>query len=236
VTWTLLQIRDIGEREQAFLYPSPADGLNAVQFEPADGPSASVAATSFSLSSTTPGGRSSELISVAGISMAIHVTDARVIVACSRYDKGGGWRGAGLGAVFAVGANVVSMARAANRRHGTSLVGHVRFPWLQSVAYRAKTGVMSSERIVLSAEAMNSRGETTLFDLDLSLPKTVSAEKVAHGIASRAARVRLAAEPVAPEIASVLCAVIDEARTTEGKYSSRVFQLPGCRPVREDDS
>lgn len=86
------------------------------------------------------------------------ITDSRVVFACEKFDKGGGWMGFGLaGMTFAAGANIVSRARAAQRRKGNVLVGQVRYAWL---AYSGgRTGNWwSKDQLALAAYVSKDEG------------------------------------------------------------------------------
>ncbi|GAB3776273.1 hypothetical protein FB382_000065 [Nocardioides ginsengisegetis] len=86
------------------------------------------------------------------------ITDSRVVFACEKYDKGGGWAGVGLaGMTVAAGANLVSKARAARRRKGSVLVGQVRYSW---IAYSgARTGSWwSKDQLAIAAAVSKDEG------------------------------------------------------------------------------
>ena len=73
------------------------------------------------------------------ISATVYITDARVAVACVKYDKGGGFTGFSAGAMAtAMAINAVSKARASRRRKGKMLLGHVRYEWLHQVGFSPK--------------------------------------------------------------------------------------------------
>ena len=84
------------------------------------------------------------MLRVRKVRIDFFITDARLAVACSKYDKGGGWVG---GAAAMIVFNAVSKARAAIRSHGKMLAGQVRYPWLRWVASTPKTGFTSDERL-----------------------------------------------------------------------------------------
>lgn len=123
------------------------------------------------------------------------ITDTRVIVYCTKYDKGGGWIGLGAGALFAVAANAVSMARAAHRRKGKVLVGQVRYPWLSTVGGKPKQGWNSAENLRFLVNAQPRHGGSRNLYLTLVLPKQVDAASVAYEIGTRAARWHLTSDP-----------------------------------------
>lgn len=120
------------------------------------------------------------------------VTDARLVLYCEKYDKGGGWIGGGLGgAAIAVAANAVSKARAVHRRKGSLLAGHVRYPWVHTIRATPKVDWRTAGYVLIS---MNTgiAGADRYVLLQLVVPKDVSALDFAHDLAQRVARYRLA--------------------------------------------
>jgi hypothetical protein len=82
------------------------------------------------------------------ISFQLWITGTRVILYCRNFDKGGGWRGWGLGGLaVAVTANAISKGMAANRRRGRALVGNIRYPWITKVGFSPRSGIGSRETI-----------------------------------------------------------------------------------------
>lgn len=115
-----------------------------------------------------------------------YVTDARVALACRKYDKGSRWVG-----YNALWLNAASRVLAAVRRHGKVLVGQVRYPWLVAVGFTAKTGWLSEERLRLQVIDKDAdAGKLVL--VDLTLPKGMDAGLLAQQVVQRAARYRLA--------------------------------------------
>jgi len=123
------------------------------------------------------------------------ITDERVIVYCTKFDKGGGWWGTGAGALIAVTANVVSKARAAYRRKGKVLVGQIRYPWIKQLLAHPKAGWKSNETIRIAVDGKPGGDGHRYMILELTLPSQVDALSVSHAIATRAARFRLAHDP-----------------------------------------
>lgn len=122
----------------------------------------------------------------------LYVTDARVAVACAKFDKGGGWMGFGAAGLVTAGVlNVASKARAAHRRKGKMLVGHARYPWISDVGFSPKAGLLSTEdlRVVVG---VSENGRRKKVYLDFSLGRGASAARLAHSIARRCAGYRLA--------------------------------------------
>jgi hypothetical protein len=189
MAFNILTIRT-GEADDGRLYPVLGDEHSMVELEPLDGAVLSLAAVGVSVSENV-GGQLKQLIRYKEIKADILITESRVVVACSKYEKGGGWIGfGGGGAVVALGLNAVSKARAAHRRKGKMLVGHVRYQWLSQVGHTPKSGFGTSERVRLRiVESVG--GSRRDLVLDISLPRNVSSSQVAGAIANRAARFRL---------------------------------------------
>jgi hypothetical protein len=140
------------------------------------------------------------LVRLRDVKIEVLVTDARLALACEKYDKGGGWVGFGVGAfVVAQAANAVSKARAAKRSRGKVLVGHVRYPWVTAVGATVKSGFLTEEAIRLEIREKEG-GATVRKLLELTLPRGTSATIVAQDLARRVASYRLTIKSdLAPE-------------------------------------
>lgn len=188
MTYDVLAVRS-AEAEDMRLYPVLGDQMSLVEYELDDGRQvARVMAKSITVN-LLDGNSLRRILRFENVKAEVSVTDARVIVACDKFTKGGGWIGFGVGGLAAAAAaNAVSSARAAHRRKGKVLVGHVRHPWLRTVGCKAKQGWGSDESVRLGLKDGQKR---TLF-LDLDLPKDTDAAAVAQMIACRAAYYHLA--------------------------------------------
>jgi hypothetical protein len=160
-----------------------------IEFEPADGDQRRLfEAKGISVVQRTAGGWT-QLRTFGDLRFGVVITEARVVVHCERWTKGGGWRGFGLGGLaVAVAANAVSHARAAHRRKGKVLVAQLRYPWLiQSIALSDKRGRPVALRLVVDA---GTRGQQRLLGLDIPVSRD-DPSSLAAGIAVAAARFRL---------------------------------------------
>ena len=179
------------------------------------------------------------------LTFTVSVTDARVVVHCQKFVKGGGWRGFGLGglAVAAV-ANAVSHARAAARRKGKLLVAQVRYPWLQQVtALRDKKGRYRAIRLVVDA---GEAGQPHWIGLEIGMPPRSGPADYARLVCQLAAHARLSTGQLdAAERAT--CAALAEgpSQTADPHWEipgaivvGAPGSLPGAAPVttvpRED--
>lgn len=210
--------------DQGLLLPIPGAAKNTVLFEPRDGEEVRVLtakAVTFKIGDRIA-------LRVRKVRIDLFITDARFALACSRYDKGGGWVG---GATAMVVFNTVSKARAAVRSRGKMLAGQVRYPWLRWVASAPKTGFNSEEALALQCAAEDG----TTMTLNLHLPKNIEAALVAAEIAERAARYRLASEDLEDGTRAALEALLGTAeRVTAGEKQS--FSMPAPRPVSEESA
>jgi hypothetical protein len=174
----------IDVREHGLMLPIPSMQHNTVLLEPRDGNNVqTLTAKAVRLERN-----GSTVFRCTNVRINVFITDARVALACSKYDKGGGWIGSPGAMVMA---NAVSKGLAAIRRHGKMMVGHVRYPWLMSVGSTARQGMGSEERLVLEGKT----DQATSLRLTLLLPKDVDAAAVAAEVTRRATRYRLQCEP-----------------------------------------
>jgi hypothetical protein len=211
--------------EQGLIFPVPGAQKNTVVFEQRDGEaiqSLTAKALEFKVGNRT-------MLRVRKVRIDFFITDARLAVACSKYDKGGGWVG---GATAMIVFNAVSKARAKLRSRGKMLAGQVRYPWLRWVASTPKTGYTSEETLILHWAAENG----TAMMLTLTLPKNIEASRVAAEIADRAARYRLASEELDAEArAGIEAHLGSQSRVTAGGEKT-VFEMAAPRPVNEDSA
>lgn len=190
MTYDILTIRTAAF-DDGSLYPVLGDDRSPIELEDLDGSNVqTVVATALTVSELR-GGELRQVARVRDIKAEVIITDARLAVACSKYDKGGGWWGIGDGAVVALGINAISKARAAHRRKGKMLVGHARYSWLRSIGAESRAGFTSTEAIRLGVVSKLDGAARDLY-LTCTLPKDVSAVAVAQEVAHRAARYRLA--------------------------------------------
>jgi hypothetical protein len=165
------------------------------------------------------------------VKIDVFVTDARFALACSKYDKGGGWVG---GAGMMITANAISKARAAIRSRGKMLVGQVRYPWIQRVGSSPKAGFGSEEKLYFETTVKGvGSASVTLF-----LSKNVDAAQVAAEIARRAARYRLASEQLDQETRDLLEPFTSVQPLAPGASARdiRWFTLPRALAVDEESA
>jgi hypothetical protein len=186
--YAFLAVREIdptlSPETDGLTYPLPAERINDVVFEPLDGANPQrLVSRSLSVHDTT-GGTLKRLARLHDVKIDVIITDARVAVACSKYEKGGGWIGS-PGAMIML--NAASKARAAFRRRGKMLVGHVRYESLAAVGASPKMGFLDKEALRLLVTTESGRGRA----LDITLPSNVDSVALARAITHRAAHHRL---------------------------------------------
>jgi len=179
--------------QPSYMFPGPGPEPNTLLLEPDDGSQCyAQVATALSVTAAIGGGKSSSLISLRKTTASILISSCRVGLACSAYDKGGGWvpfGGIASGAI-ALTANAVSRSMAKKRRTGNMMVGHVRYPWLLSVGYAEGHGIVSSKlRLSMS---LPQAGQAPILLLTLELQPSMSIRELTSDIVRRAALYRLA--------------------------------------------
>ena len=190
MSFAMLAIRTADE-EDGSLYPVPGLQNGSVTMEQWDGEPLRLTGSSITVQELRSGTWRT-LQRLRDVKLDLLITDSRLVVSCSKFDKGGGWVGfGGGGVVFALAANGVSKARAAHRRHGKLLVGQVRYSWMRCVGYKPKAGWGSNEEIRLGVVVKSDDGERQELFMDVALPKNVHSAAVARAIVTRAAAYRL---------------------------------------------
>jgi hypothetical protein len=173
--------------EDGFFLPVPALEKDTVILESRDG--TNVRRILCKGISVRAGEQHKRLLRATDIRAQVLVTDARITVACSKFDKGGGWWGIGAGALVAIPLNAGSKALAARRRRGRMFVGQIRYPWISAVYAQNKGGLRGVEMLRVTVKS----GGRSLW-LDLTLPSDVDATAVAAELIRRTAQFRLAHE------------------------------------------
>lgn len=188
MTFSVLAVRT-GEEPETELYPDPGDSPSRVEPEPSDGHQPGLYQVSSIHVVAWNSGSSRQLAKVVDISANLIVTDSRVAVACSKFIKGGGWGGWGIGGLaVAATANAVSKARAARKRRGKMLVGHLRYEWLTVIHTTDRAGLFGKNRLEIACA--DPTGENGALVLDLELDKHQPASGAAEAIMRRAALYR----------------------------------------------
>ncbi len=198
------------EQDAGLLWPLPAETADEIVLDPRDGTDI----RRFVAREITVGAAADRgvLLRADAIRAQVFVTDARIAVACAKYDRGGGW----IGGPVALSLNVGSRVRAARRRRGTTLVGHVRYPWLCGVYARGGRGLGGQELLRLVVE-----GDGRKLSLELSIGRGESATELATDLIRRAARFRLDHE--------------EEATAEERAELVALASIPPLQWAKDDD-
>ena len=225
----MLQVVDVpdGNGSDGLLLPVPGTEKNSIVLEPRDGNQI----TTVPSNGVALHHRGREVVRIADVDALIWVTDARIAFACSRYDKGGRWRGDPISmGVF----NAVSKVRAVARSHGKSLVGQARYPWIARVGSTARAGIGSEERLIIDA----SESENDPYRLVIGLPNRGSGAELAALIVRRAGAFRLATEADLDEgerrgLQACSSAVPLLTNPSRGKDHIYVHEMPSCWYISE---
>jgi hypothetical protein len=192
VAFVILAVRD-GEAPDDPLYPTPGEEANDVETLPEDGNWLDpLTAIELNVAEVGEGGPK-RLLHLNKMKAAVLVSEQRVAVACSKYEKGGGYVPfGGVGSLAVAGvANAASKVKAARRRRGKMLVGHVPYAHLMSVGFRPPSGVMQREQLRLSMyDPTESDYRALMLDITLSGNRQ-SASFLAQQIACWAASAKL---------------------------------------------
>jgi hypothetical protein len=197
----ILRVREIGDATDdgaRWPVPSSEPGGWLVDLEEGDGDPARMRwmpVTGVLEQEVLPGGAKT-LNKLAKVSGFAYVTDARLVLAIENFDKGGTYVGfGGVGAAVGLAATGISKARAAHRRKGKVLVGHVRWQWAKAIAVQPGNGKTHSSGTIRAVCETRNGTETMLYRLDLTVPGAVPALAVARDCIQRAASWRLARFP-----------------------------------------
>lgn len=224
MSFNILAVREIGAADSS-LYPVPGETPDQVQPETQDGQAhAALTSTEIQVSEAVPGRSPKRVLSVNKVKAAVTITEARVIVACSKYEKGGGFTPWTVAAVpFAVTANVISKVRASRGRRGKMLVGQVRYPWLLSVGCRERSTSLGHDTLRLGILDPSEQGRA--LTLDIHLPRQESGVELARQITCLAARHRLEGESDIPELREHISELTDPPplQPAPKEFSSYVF-------------
>lgn len=173
-------------------YPTPGEQPDSVELTELDGrPESPVTASELVVQEIQPGGSPKRVLRLHDIKAKLVVTQSRVTVACSKYEKGGGRVGFGAaGLAVATTANVVSKARASKRRQGKMLVGHLPYHRLISVGYKPRSLPIGHDQLRLGTMDPTQTSFRGLL-LDIALPRQYPAADIARRIAGLAAAYQL---------------------------------------------
>ena len=116
------------------------------------------------------------------VKVDVYITDARVVLICDQYDKGGTWRGG----LSAIALNAIERGVARARTSGKTLVGHIRYEWVKHIMYKRKSGFLSDESILI----VYPDRAGNYWQIQMDFPKDVNSASIANDIMHRAATLR----------------------------------------------
>lgn len=183
MAYSPLTITEPGEPE-SFAYPSINQQLRLI-WEDLDGDIIGpIHASSAEVHIYDAGSsRFRKLAGVDEVRIDCYVTDSRFAMVCPNYDKGGGWVGGGAALLLNAGSKLL----AAGRSRGNALAGHLRYPWLDSILFQPRQGVLTAETLRL---AFNSEGNAMY--LQLTLDRSTDTAALAHDLMKRTVAYRKA--------------------------------------------
>ena len=128
------------------LYPEPGTGRDAIALSADDG------GTSWfrhrHQGRRRHRGAPRTIAQIPELRATLHVTQARVAVASTRYDIGRGWRGTAVGALLATAADG-ALDESGSNAWCPMLVGHLRLAWLVSVHARLRPSLVSQHTLAI---------------------------------------------------------------------------------------
>ncbi|MFC9351698.1 hypothetical protein [Arthrobacter sp. NPDC057013] len=219
-----LAITEPGEPE-SFAYPSISRNLSLI-WEDLDGDIIGpIHASAAEVHIYDPAsGRFRKAAGVDEVRIDCYVTDSRFAMVCSNYDKGGGWVGGGAALLLNAGSKLL----AAGRSRGKALAGHLRYPWLDSILFQPRYGVLTAETLRL---AFNSEGSAMY--LQLTLDKSTDTAALAHDLMKRTVAYRKAdTHPLDEEEMDALNALLQAGPAPlPEKGTMAAYKLPSSWPA-----
>jgi hypothetical protein len=121
------------------------------------------------------------------IAASVFVTDSRVAFYSENYDTGGSFLKSGGDAIGLILVGI-SKARAKKRSEGKVMVGHIRYEWLEQVAFHSKASWADDDSLILHYTDSDGLKWEALF----SFPKETNIRQIANLILQKAAKYKLA--------------------------------------------
>lgn len=173
------------------------------------------------------------LIAPTDLELEVIITDTRVIVASRKFDQGHTWGGLGGAAVVAAGVlTVISKTRAAHRRRGKTLAGHIRYPWIDTIAVNQRTNRRNGQPI-LHILITDNHGRRLV--LELVFPPLTTVAELAHHLTHRAVSHRLTTHGLlTPDERANLEHALQAGPLDPQGNPFRSLNLPGSHPVPDD--
>jgi len=214
VTYNIFAVR-APEDEDGRLYPVIGGESSWVDLESTDGATQALEVRAVVVQEWMRGAPTTKPVVrlMDGISDVL-ITDARLVVNCRVWNKGGRAWGIGLGATAALIENRVHKISEARKRRGKMCLGHVRYEWIQNVGYKPRGGFGSVPQLRLVLRDGTAGGAPRSLYLDVGFSKSVDTPALGRAIMQRAARYWLAqGESRLTTKAGVDEATIDQLKT-----------------------
>jgi hypothetical protein len=177
------------------LYPQPGAWRDTISLTADDGDSRSFRITGIQVCDVT-GVTPRTITQIPELRATLHVTEARVAVASTRYDLGRGWRGTAVGALLASAADS-ALGASASRGRCPMLVGHLLLTWVVSVHARRRPSLVSPHTLAIGYRDPTTRG---FGSLTITLDRRVRAARLAREIAVGAARAQARDRGIEPDL------------------------------------
>jgi hypothetical protein len=166
----VLTIRSAGTTAQPALYPLLSQSSREViAWEEQDGQEDGLTQRYFRARGVTVSriidGAERPILRLRRLRFDVWVTAGRLVLACDRYRTSNAWQVAGPGAGF--GALGLPSARA-DRRQGSMMVGHIRYPWIRSISPLPRRRWYGRDALIIEFAALPRT--PMLLRLDLMLP------------------------------------------------------------------
>lgn len=171
------------------LYPVlGAAGANyPMETEELDGTIERLTVSGFAVFDVTSGEKKSVIL-LKGVPAEIFITDARLVIACEKWNQGGRSWGIGLGATTAFIDNTVKKIKEARERRGQLLLGQIRYLWLSHVGYNPTRNAARNPELELGV-SHRVQADNSIRRLSLVLtPKHVELASLAQSIVQRASK------------------------------------------------
>ncbi len=209
------------------LYPQPGAWRDTISLSPDDGDARSFRITGILVSDVT-GVTPRTITEIPEIRATLHVTEARVAVASTRYEVGRGWRGTAVGALLASAADS-ALGTPGSRGRCPMLVGHLRLAWVVSVHARRRRSLASPHTLAIGYRDPTTHG---LGSLTLTLDRRVQTARLAREIAVAAARAQVRGDGVEPDLRARLSSFArSPVSTTSGALVAYALPQPAHAPT-----
>lgn len=229
MSWEAFFVGEAGDTAGSGDYPEINEDATGVVFTTADGDSPQhLRATAIRVYDLDKPGKLKKRAWVEDVTIDCTITAQRFAFSCVKYDKGGGWYGGGAAILL----DAASKIRAAVRRRGKCLVGHIPFSTVMQVGYMSQRRLLFSSEQVRFIVCENIEGTDFRIMVDFQLQKGLSAQFVAHDLAQRIAALRLAQHPALDATAREELETVARDGITKAPNADEFTNCRIPRPIR----